>query len=315
MKRFSRSQTALLLAAVLFASVADAQKKGGGGGASQAAAAAPAAATSSTAPFEVEMLTYGALDTIMERLSDYACKVANTDGGKDPFARVAVLDPPALQALQAYDTFSVNAKALAAAYTAMQGGASAGSGIDDFSDITNAVAAAAIATTSESSFSFTIQDPSAALVLLKHLRAKTSIGCKSAYYAGVYAADEANKPQFRGSDILSVSDQLAALAGLRTSTLSSIMTAGQGNTNPKRAAAGCAPIPSGASAISVGGTPLYPLEAQDPCVTATSTLHITSFCKDYQPRTPRRDNRSFLPYFRVFDSAHYSQARRPITHC
>jgi hypothetical protein len=159
----------------------------------------------------------------------------------------------------------------ASGFSAMQAPSAAGSGIDDFSDITNAVAAAAISSTSETSFSFTIQDPTAAIVLLNHLRTKGSV-CKSAYYAGLYAVDEANKPQFRGIEISSVSDQLNALAGIRIGALSAIMTAGEGNTTALRNAAGCAPLPSGTAALSIGGTPLYSFAAQDPCVTAFNNL-------------------------------------------
>lgn len=265
------SVSVIVLPLLMFASVASAQKKGGASPASGSAATAPAAATASTAPFEVEMLSYGALDKIMDKLSDYACNVKPTIAGTS-YGSVVVLDSPALQALQAYDAFSVNAKAIASGFSAMQAPSAAGTGIDDFADITNAVVAAAVSSTSETSFSFTIQDPTVAIVLMNHLRTRGSPVCKSAYYAGVYAVDEANKPQFHGVEISSVSDQLNALAGLRIGALSAIMTAGEGNTTALRNAAGCAPLPSGTSALSVGGTPLYSFAAQDPCVTAFNNL-------------------------------------------
>ena len=270
MKRLEQSSVGVIVPALLlFVSVASAQKKGGAAAAGSAATA-PAAATASTAPFEVEMLSYGALDKIMDKLSDYACKAQPTIA-KTSYGSVVVLDSPALQALQAYDAFSVNAKAIASGFSAMQAPSAAGAGIDDFADITNAVVAAAVSSTSETSFSFTIQDPTAAIVLLNHLRTRDSV-CKSAYYAGVYAVDEANKPQFHGVEISSVSDQLNALAGLRIGALSAIMTAGEGNTTALRNAAGCAPLPSGTSALAVGGAPLYSFAAQDPCVTAFNNL-------------------------------------------
>jgi hypothetical protein len=260
-----------LIAVFLFVSVASAQKKGGAA-APASAAPAPAAATASTAPFEVEMLSYSALDKIMDKLSNYACQATPRNAGAAAYSSVVVLDSPALQALQAYDAFSVNAKAIASGFSALQAPAGAGAGIDDFADITNAVVAAAVSSTSETSFSFTIQDPTAAVVLLNHLRTETAPICKKAFYAGVYSVDLTVTPTFHGVPISSVSDQLNALAGLRISALSAIMSAGQGNTAALRNAAGCAPTPSGAATLNLGGVPVYPFAAQDPCITAFNNL-------------------------------------------
>ena len=267
-----------LLLLLAFAPPTHAQKKGG----STAAAATPAAAptaTASNAPFEVEMLAYGALDNIMDRLAKYACNaqpaaqgasnvtLGPSVVGNPQFQSVVVLDPPAIQALQAYDAFTLNATAIALGYGAMQGRASAGSGIDDFSDITNAVAAAAISTTSESSFTFTIQDPTAAIVLLNHLKAQGNNACKSAYYAGVYAVDQAAKQLYHGKAVTSASDQLSALANLRSDALKAIMKAGESTDSAVRNAAGCAPVPSGNPVSN-----LYGFAAQDPCVGAFNSL-------------------------------------------
>jgi hypothetical protein len=266
-------QMAIAFALVLLVSPCNAQKKGGGGASgSSSSGANPAPTTASNAPFEVEMLSYGALDKIDERLSDYACTLKPRSGAGQ-FSSVVVLDPPALLALQAYDAFTVNARALASTFAAMQGRAGAGAGFDDFSDITNAVVAAAVSSTTESSFSFTVQDPTAAIVLLNHLKShnKSDI-CKAAYYAGVYAVNEASKPKFHSQEIGSVSEELDGLASLRTSTLKAIMTAGEATSAAARNAAGCAPIPSAASVISVGGASLYPFGGQDPCLTAFNNL-------------------------------------------
>jgi hypothetical protein len=74
----------------------------------------------------------------------------------------------------------------------MTSGSGAGGGIDDFADITSAVATAASASTSETSSSFTITDPTAALVLLNHLGTQNKLHstCRNSYYAGVYSVDE-----------------------------------------------------------------------------------------------------------------------------
>ena len=258
--------TIAVLTLIFTSSPANAQKSKASASTAAPASAAPAATSTSNAPLEIEMLSYGALDKIIEKIATYACNTAYPGG---PYNGVVVLDAPALQALQAYDGFSVNAKALAVNFAAMQGTSGGGSGIDDFADITSAVSAAATASTSETSFSFTIQDPTAALVMLHHLQSQTSSVCKTAAYAGVYGADEATPQTLHGVTITSTSDQLKGLAMLRINALKAIMTAGQSTAPATRNAAGCAPVPSQAL---VAGTTFYPFPAQDPCLTAFSNL-------------------------------------------
>jgi hypothetical protein len=164
---------------------AAAQRKPGGSStasssASSSSSSAAAAAPASNAPIEVEWLAYGALDEVLQKVADYSC---NPNSG---FAKVVVVDTPALQALQAYDSFYEQAEALNAAFVQMAPPSGAGATIDIFADITSAITNAAIATTSESSYSFTIQDPTAAIVLLGKLNKEEFEVCKSAYYGGVY---------------------------------------------------------------------------------------------------------------------------------
>lgn len=181
------SSAGVLATLVLSAGAASAQKKGGAA-ASPGASAAPSqspSANSSSAPMEVQMLSFGALDQVMDRVASTVC-------GRKP-AKVIVLDAPTLLALQNYDSFFVTAEALKGAFDAMTTGSGAGGGIDDFADITSAVATAAAASTSETSSSFTIADPTAALVLLNHLGTQNrqqKNSCPNFYYAGVYSADE-----------------------------------------------------------------------------------------------------------------------------
>jgi hypothetical protein len=264
MTKLKRLLTTISILALIFAGrPGDAQKTKAA--ASTPAPAVQAATASSNAPLEIEMLSYGALDKIMEKIAVSACKTAPIGGA---YSGIVVLDTPALQALQAYDGFSVNASALAAAFAAMQGSAGAGSGIDDFADITNAVVAAATASTSETSFSFTIQDPTAALVMLHHLESQKNPACQTADYAGVYGANEAAHPALHGAAITSVSDQLSGLATLRIGALQAIAAAGQSAAGAAaRNAAGCAPIPNLAPVNN-----FYPVPAQDPCFAAFSTL-------------------------------------------
>ncbi|MBZ5658272.1 MAG: hypothetical protein LAO56_23670 [Acidobacteriia bacterium] len=266
MTQLKRLFTGITILAVIFTShLGDAQKSKAAASTTTAAAATPAATSSSNAPLEVEMLSYGAIDKVMEKIAVYACNTAPTGSA---YRGIVVLDTPALQALQAYDGFGVNAKALADAFSAMQGTAGAGSGIDTFADITNAVVAAATASTSETSFSFTIQDPTAAIVMLHHLQSQKSPACKTAAYAGVYGVNEAAPPQLHGTPINSISAQLSSLATLRVGALQAITAAGQSAAGAAtRNAAGCAPIPTQAPTNN-----FYPVSAQDPCFAAFSNL-------------------------------------------
>jgi len=170
--------------------VAMGQKKGNASSSpsttsSPSAPTPPAQSAGSSAPVEVQMLAYGGLDEIMQKLATSVC--AST-----PTGDVLVLDGPSLQNLQNFDAFYANAEALIAAFNQMAGASGAGgSGIDDFADITSAVAAAAAASTSETASSFTIADPTPALVLIHHLQLEDAAKCKVPVYAGVYGADMA----------------------------------------------------------------------------------------------------------------------------
>jgi hypothetical protein len=175
------SLTVVLAALVLSACSAAAQKKGA---AASPATAAPSPSSSSSAPIEVQMLSYGALDQVLDKIASAVCD-------RRP-AKVIVLDAPTLLALQDYDSFFVTAEALKGAFDEMTSGSSAGGGVDDFADISTAVATAAAASTSETSSSFTISDPTAALMLLNHLgtQNKQNKTCTNSYYGGIYSADE-----------------------------------------------------------------------------------------------------------------------------
>ena len=175
------SLTVVLAALVLSACSAAAQKKGG---AASPAAASPSPSSSSSAPIEIQMLSYGALDQVLDKVASAVCD-------RRP-GKVIVLDAPTLLALQNYDSFFVTAEALKGAFDEMTTGSGAGGGVDDFGDITNAVATAAAASTSETSSSFTISDPTAALMLLNHLGTQNQQHntCINSYYGGIYSADE-----------------------------------------------------------------------------------------------------------------------------
>lgn len=179
----------LLMIAMVFSPQLVAQKKGGG---SPSASASPAAsspstpaASASSAPIEVEWLSYSALDKIMEKVATFSCS--------STYKNIVVLDTPALQALQAYDSFYMQAESIKMAFADMAPTVGAGGGIDDFADITSAVTATAVATTSETSSSFTIQDPTAAIALLTKLHNAGADGCKKAFYAGVYEVSDTIK--------------------------------------------------------------------------------------------------------------------------
>ncbi|HEY7405353.1 MAG TPA: hypothetical protein VIB39_17640 [Candidatus Angelobacter sp.] len=240
---------AVILTIVTFISAANAQKKGGGSAPAAPAPASGAGQTSSNAPFEIQMLSYGALDQTLKKLAAYSCKLKPSPAYK----KILILDPPAIQALQSYDSFFANAQALSAAFNTMTPSGGAGGGIDTFADITSAVVAAAVASTSESSFSFTLQDPSAAIVLLHQLQSINQ--CTQAYYAGVYTADQISGATLNGTPLTSVSQQLNDLAATRTAALRYVV--GQAGAN-----AGAGPC------VSKG-------TAQDPCVAAFNSLDST----------------------------------------
>jgi hypothetical protein len=275
-----RNKLLLLTIAVGLCFQAAAQKKGGGApAAASAAPSSPSGATASNAPVEVEWLGYSALDKVMEKVADYSC---GSRIGTDSIDKVVVLDPPSLQALQAYDSFYWQAESLSAAFADMAPRSGAGGGIDDFADITGAVAAAAVSTTSETSFSFTIQDPTAAIVLLGKLRKKDPGGCKNAYYAGVYAVSDAERPdvdamlyqapkddapasvkaqgptkQLSTKKLASVPEELNGLAATRQQTLLTILGK-LSTTSPLACKAIATPVQSSSFTGQPGWTPPDP---------------------------------------------------------
>jgi hypothetical protein len=236
-----RLSVAIIVGLLAFVTNAAAQKKSSG-------AAAPAASTpgaqsqgaaASNAPFEVQMLSYGAMDQILQQLAEYACDQSPT--------KVVILDSPTLQSLEAFDSFYVNAETLKSAFEAMTSAGGAGGGIDDFADITNAVATMATSSTSESSFSFTIQDPTVAIALLHHLQEQDLAACKGAYYAGVYTVHEVeNAKTANGQTLNNVSTELKNVSLTRVASLSAILRGG--------AAARCAATKTVAIGLTTGGT-------------------------------------------------------------
>ena len=255
-----------------------AQKKAGGAGSSQGGASSAggsqgtASPSSSNAPFEIEMLSYAALDEIMDKLAEYSCNVPSSGGTK--FGKILVLDTPTLQALQAFDAFYANAEALKSAFNSMRGVAGAGAGgIDMFADVTNAVAAAATASTSETSSSFTIQDPTAAAVFLRHLqrRLEAKRSCPSAYYAGVYSVDISGAT-IKGKRLNNIDEELGTLAVARSLTLNAIMTRPASDMTGNPPAMPCVATPT----LVAGSNPAkYAISSQDPCVTVYNNLDGT----------------------------------------
>lgn len=245
----------MLCVFALLCLTAQAQKGKGAAAPAAAAPATPAAgASASSAPVEVEWLSYSSLDKIAKKIADYTC--GTTDGTfhtKVNGAKVVVLDSPALQALAAYDTFYAQAEAIRTSFIDMAPkSGSGGGGIDDFADITGAVTAAAVATTSETSSSFTIQDPTAAIMLLNQLKQANATECQNAQYAGVYEVSEIGKV-----DAPTVPGELTSLASTRANALMAIL----GKTD----------IGDPKVCNAVGATPT----STDPCVNAFNTLDST----------------------------------------
>jgi len=272
-----RCMLALFIMTGLVSVDATAQKKPGASPASSSPAspATPSAsgASASNAPVEVEWLAYGALDEVLQKVADYSC-------GDKPglVSKVLILDPPTLQALQAYDSFYQQAESLSAAFLAMAPVSGAGGTIDTFADITGAVTAAAVATNSETSYMFTIQDPTAAIVLLGKLRRESPESCKSAHYAGVYTVSDISaaskstaetveeKPTQFTKELPSVPKELKDLALTRSKVLQRII--GEARSEPQTCKASPAPIS--------GSTPtLTAINSQDPCVSAFNNLDGT----------------------------------------
>jgi len=247
--------TIMLMGLFAGAPNASAQKKSSSTPAASPSSSAPnSGATPSNAPLEVEMLSYGALDQILGRVSQYSCRQRFMSGTADAglFQHVLVLDSPTLQSLQAYDTFYANAEALKSAFNATAGQPGAGGGIDVFADITNAVAAVAIATTTESSSSFTIQDPTPAIALLHHLQSERSEACRKAYYAGVYTVNEMQGVRVNGQPLNTVPQELNELATTRMLALQYVV--GQYVPAPAAGTVPCLATKSVATGVMTGGT-------------------------------------------------------------
>jgi hypothetical protein len=273
----------LLLLAIPVSFPSSAQKNKGAvsPAASPAAAATPAA---SSAPVEVEWLAYSSLDKVLQKVATYAC---GTMIAKDPNVRVVVLDTPALQALEAYDAFFMQAESINGAFADMAPQSGAGGGIDDFADITGAVTATAVASTSETSSNFTIQDPTAALVLLRKL---LPAGCPNAYYAGVYAvsdvagakanfkvykADPKAGKEIVANDLPTVPEELDNLATNRAQTLETIITLPSGQPTPNTCYATATPVQGAPSGTKTNASGLTAVSSSDPCVSAFNTLDST----------------------------------------
>lgn len=267
-----------------------AQKNKGGAAASPSTPSSPstsAGATASSAPIEVEWLALGALDKILSGVADYACgadkhKSLTTD------AIVVVLDTPAAQALETYDTFYDQAEAIRSAFVDMAPKAGAGGGVDDFADTTGAVTAVAVSSTSETSSSFTIQDPTTAVLLLSQLHGDTRPAeCKTAYYAGVYEVDEANVPDTATKvytadaegniadakidatqKLPTVSGELELLAQARTATLMAVLGRPGATNNPKVCKATATAVPNSNPVVTA-------VSSTDPCFTAFNNLDTT----------------------------------------
>jgi hypothetical protein len=140
----------------------------------------------------------------------------------------------------------------------------------------NAVVAAATASTSESSFPFTLQDPAAAMVLLYHLRSQTKDICKSAYYAGTYSVNEAAQVKMHNHVVSSVSTELSGLAGARGDALKAIMNAGQSIVPAARNRVPCVPILSGNATISPEARSSARLARKIPVSRPLTLAHVPS---------------------------------------
>jgi hypothetical protein len=261
--------TAMCLAIGGPAVPANAQKKGASPSASPAGppAASPSAASAPSGPFEEQVLAYWSLEQVVGKLANYSCAAAkeNTASG------ILILDSPTLQALQAFDSFYTNAEALTTAFQKMAGASgSGGAGIDVFADITNAVAAAATASNSETSSSFTIPDPTAALMLLRQMQ-KTQ-GCPQQLYGGVYSVD-AGATTVGGKKLNSVETEISSLSLERAKALGALRPKidadGKVQPNPTIPCQ-ATPTPTG-----TGTNVVLAVSSQDPCIVAFNNLDAT----------------------------------------
>jgi len=233
---------------------------------SSSASASPSTGSATSGPFEEQVLAYGSLEQIFGKLATYSCETATKQNANG----ILVLDSATLQALQAFDSFYTNAEALSIAFGKMAGesGASA-AGIDTFADITSAVATAATASNTETSSSFTIPDPSPALVLLRQMQKTT--GCPPQLYGGVYSVG-AGAVTVGGKTLNSVENEIKSLAQERVNALQAVHAVdatGKVLANPT--------IPCQATATPTGTATnvILSVNSQEPCIAAFNTLDAT----------------------------------------
>jgi hypothetical protein len=256
---------------------ANAQKKGGTSASASptspsaaSPSANPAAAPAPSGPFEEQVLAYWSLDQVVGKLANYSCATAE----ENKASRILILDSPTLQALQAFDSFYTNAEALTTAFQKMAGASGAGAaGIDVFADITNAVAAAATASNSETSSSFTIPDPTAALMLLRQMQeTQKTQGCPQQLYGGVYSVD-AGAPTVGGKKLNSVETEISSLSLERAKALGALRPKidadGKVQPNPTIPCQ-ATPTPTG-----TGTNVVLAVSSQDPCIVAFNNLDAT----------------------------------------
>lgn len=268
---------AMCLAIGSIAAPAQAQKKGASQTASPASSPAansssgPSASSptgsASSGPFEEQVLAYGSLEQILGKLATYSCATATQKNANG----ILVLDSATLQALQAFDSFYTNAEALSIAFQKMAGKSGAGAaGIDTFADITSAVATAATASNAETSSSFTIPDPSTALVLLGQMQ-KTE-GCPPQLYGGVYSVG-AGAVKVGDKTLNSVETEINTLAQDRVDALKAVRptidSSGKVQVNPTIPCQ-ATPTPAGS-----GNNTVLAVSSQDPCIAAFNTLDAT----------------------------------------
>jgi hypothetical protein len=165
-------ETIALTTLLLVASMSSAQGNGKNASSSQQQSQS-SSASNSNAPFESQMLAFGALDQIARSIALRTCKQVPIG------SIVTVYDQNSFASLQAYQAFNANALALLDAYqsllpatdTSIRSFSAGPGGVDLMADITNAIAAVAIATNTNTGSSITIQDNSLALNIMKYLSA------------------------------------------------------------------------------------------------------------------------------------------------
>jgi hypothetical protein len=226
----------------------------------------PSTGSATSGPFEEQVLAYGSLEQIFGKLAPYACGVATQKNANG----ILVLDSATLQALQAFDSFYTNAEALSIAFRKMAAKSGAGAaGIDAFADITSAVATAATASNTETSSSFTISDPSAALVLLGQMQKIK--GCPAQLYGGVYSVG-AGGVKVGGKTLNSVETEIESLAQDRIDALKAVHPI---DANGKVQANPTVPCQATPTPTGSGTNTVLAVGSQDACIAAFNTLDAT----------------------------------------